>query len=180
MVSLAVAGCRQVRPPAVVGRAIPVDPSLHIRVSSHRHFRRDFWRVLAVCRELEHQSVRILDVKRRAVSVFEDEWLVVRSEQALLDFLLSRLLDLQRDVNEKRLFSRSPACLLFRVGEVEKSQRAAIPQFIERVTEYNEFAIDQFMFQVHGREGYAENVLVEVTIRLVVFGGESIVVQAHR
>src|SRR5262245_19604680 len=129
---------RSALPIPVVRGVVAPEPPLESRVCIRLALLGDLLGVGRIAREFEEHPVGIFDIERAAIAVLQHKGVgrrIARRLDALLDFLLRRWIDLERDMMKGCLrdgWAKRPLVVL--VGELEERQRAAIRQAKEAVT----------------------------------------------
>src|SRR5262249_34490295 len=158
----------------VVRLVVALEPSRKGCSRVHRAIPGDLSRGGRVEGEFENQAVRILDIERTAIAVLQDKGvgiLVTGGFDALLNRLLCRFIDLERDVMKGRLWNGRTELLLIRsIGELEERESSAITETEEAVTVGTHLS-EEFVGFAPGRHEWQSNdLLVELAGLLHVLG----------
>src|SRR5262249_49716394 len=138
----------------VVRLVVALEPSRKGCSRVHPAIPGDLSRVGRIESEFENQAVRILDIERAAIAVLQDKGvgiLVTGGFDALLNRLLCRFIDLERDVMKGRLWNGRTELLLIRsIGELEERESSAITETEEAVTGRHEWQSNDLLVELAG------------------------------
>src|SRR4029453_15395385 len=159
----------------VVRRVVAPEAALERRVRIRLALLGDLLGVRRIAREFEEHPVGICDIDRAAIAVLQHKGVgrrIARRLEALLDLVLRRWIDLERDVMKGRLRDwRAKRPLVILIGELKERQRAAVGEAEEAVA-IRAHLPEQFVGFAPGRHQRQPNdLLVELTGLFHILGG---------